>query len=64
MKIFTAVREMSFEDGSLSKPNCAAMTPLDIVNRTATEACRPPKKGTRKLLVSVTIEAIVSILLC
>jgi hypothetical protein len=47
-KRLTPTCDISFEALSLSSRNCAAITPADIVNNTAIEACRAPKKGTRK----------------
>jgi len=41
--------EMSFADDPLSRSNCAAMTPYPMVNSTAREAWRAPRKEGTKL---------------
>jgi hypothetical protein len=41
----TATLDISFEESTPISWNCEAMTPTKIVSRTATEACRAPKKG-------------------
>ncbi len=43
----TPTCEISFEALSLSSRNCAAATPAEMVSKTAIDACRAPKKGTR-----------------
>ena len=43
---FVQTCETSLLAPSLIKPNCTAMTPVKIVNSTATDACREARNGT------------------
>jgi hypothetical protein len=41
----TATFEISFEESTPISWNCEAITPTKMVSKTATDACRAPKKG-------------------